>query len=527
MGRRGLLAAACIALVGSVGAGAQAQSTTPASPSSRALFTRYCLTCHNETQAERGTVPVAFDRLDLASPGADAEIWEQVVRKMRAGVMPPAGRPRPDAIAHEGFVSWLETELDVSAAARPNPGRTQAFHRLNRVEYRNVVRDLLHLDIDVSVLLPADDASYGFDNIAGVLRFSPTLMERYLVAAKKVSRMAVGAPPPFPNFDVFRLADDLPQDDRFEALPFGTRGGTLIPYNFPTDGEYAIRVKLARQVGTYDRNVPNFHGPQLVEVSIDGERLEVFTLAASVPRELQSRDQRRIDRATLDEDWTVRFRAAAGPREVMVTFINRTPALLETLIEPYQRPHPSGGHNWGSRRGVYLRSVEISGPFPAGETPAGSSASVATLADGAAETARLTTSNDTPSRRRIFVCRPGDTSEEAEAEAEAGCAQTILSTLARRAYRRPVTDADLAGLLSFYEEGRAEGGFEAGIEMAIRRLMVSPEFLFRTEADPTDVAADTNYPVSDLGAGIACVLLPVEQYSRRRASRSGQSRRPP
>ena len=489
MRRRGLLAAASVALLGSVGAGVQAQSSVPLSPSSRALFTRYCLTCHNETQAERGAVPVAFDRLDLASPGANAEIWEQVVRKMRAGVMPPAGRPRPDAIAHERFVSWLETELDASAAARPNPGRTQAFHRLNRAEYRNVVRDLLHLDIDVGELLPADDASYGFDNIAGVLRFSPTLMERYLAAARKVSRMAVGTPPPFPNFDVFRLADDLPQDDRFEALPFGTRGGTLISYNFPTDGEYAIRVKLARQVGTYDRNVPNFHEPQLVEVSVGGERLEVFTLAASVPRELQSREQRRIDRATLDEDWTVRFRAAAGPREVMVTFINRTSALLETLIEPYQRPHPSGGHNWGSRRGVYLRSVEISGPFPAGEV-ADVVSGVAAAADGTAGM------NDTPSRRRIFVCRPVEPSEDVEAETV--CAQTILSAVARRAYRRPVTDADVAGLLSFYERGRAEGGFESGIEMAIRRLLVSPEFLFRTEADPTDVGADTNYRVSDL-----------------------------
>ena len=234
-------------------AGPQAQSATAAAAGSpqRTLFNRYCLTCHNQTQSARGTVPVAFEHLDLANIGADAQIWEQVVRKMRAGVMPPAGRPRPDVPASEGFVSWLETELDAAAVARPNPGRIEAFHRLNRAEYRNAVRDLLHLDIDasdVSAWLPADDASYGFDNIAGVLRFSPTLMERYLVAAKQVSRLAVGMPPAFPNFDVFRLADDLPQDDRFEALPFGTRGGTLIHYNFPTAGEYTIRVKLARQV---------------------------------------------------------------------------------------------------------------------------------------------------------------------------------------------------------------------------------------------------------------------------------------
>ncbi len=473
-------------------AGPQAQSATAAASRSpqRTLFNRYCLTCHNQTQSARGTVPVAFEHLDLANIGADAQIWEQVVRKMRAGVMPPAGRPRPDVRASEGFVSWLETELDAAAVARPNPGRIEAFHRLNRAEYRNAVRDLLHLDIDasdVSAWLPADDASYGFDNIAGVLRFSPTLMERYLVAAKQVSRLAVGMPPAFPNFDVFRLADDLPQDDRFEALPFGTRGGTLIHYNFPTAGEYTIRVKLARQVGTYDRNVPNFHQPQQLEVSVDGQRLEVFTLAASVPRELrQPGEPRRIDRATLDEEWVVRFQARAGSQEVMATFINRTPALLETLIEPYLRPHPSGGHNWGSRRGVYLRSVEISGPFPVGEMPAGSSASATAVADEAAGM------SDTSSRRRIFVCRPVDPSQEAR------CAATIVSALARRAYRRPATDADVAGLLRFYEAGRADGGFESGIEMAVRRLLVSPEFLFRTESDPANITPDTTYRVSDL-----------------------------
>ena len=247
------------------------------------------------------------------------------------------------------------------------------------------------------------------------------------------------------------------------------------------------------KVGTYDRNVPNFHQPQQLEVSVGGDRLALFTLAASVPQELtQPEERRRIDRATLDEEWVVRFQAAAGPHEVMATFINRTPALLETLIESYQRPHPSGGHNWGSRRGVYLRSVEISGPFPVGETRAGSSASVATPGDEAAGTARMTRSNDTPSRRRILVCRPADPSQEA------GCADTILSGLARRAYRRPVTDADVAGLLRFYEEGRTDGGFESGIEMAVRRLLVSPEFLFRTESDPANIAPGTNYRISDL-----------------------------
>ena len=447
------------------------------------LLDEYCVTCHNEDRLEAGRVPVAFESLDMANPGADAELWENVVRKMRAGVMPPAGRPRPEVAASEGFVSRVETGLDAVAAARPNPGRVEAFHRLNRAEYRNAVRDLLHLDIDVGELLPADDASYGFDNIAGVLRFSPTLMERYLVAAKKVSRLAVGTRPPFPNLDVFRLADDLPQNDRFEELPFGTRGGALIPYNFPTDGEYTIRVKLARQTGSTDGNIPNFYQPQQLEVSLDGERLGVFTLEASVPPGQRQRGSVRTDRTILDQEWAVRFRAKAGPREVMATFINRTPALLETLIEPYLRALPSGPHNWGSRNGVHLKSVEISGPFPFSETPPVSRTSA---------TASPDETDETPSHRRIFVCRPAEVSEEA------GCASTILSALARRAYRRPVTDADVAGLLSFYEEGRTEGGFESGIEMAVRRLLVSPEFLFRTESDPADIAPDTNYRISDL-----------------------------
>ena len=197
--------------------------------------------------------------------------------------MPPRPRPRPDQDAYDGFRARLERELDRAAASNPNPGRTETFHRLSRTEYRNAVRDLLALDAEVDQLLPADDTSYGFDNIAGVLGVSPTLMERYLIAAKKVSRMAVGTPPPFPNFDVFRLADDLPQDDRFEALPFGTRGGTLIHYNFPTAGEYTIRVKLARMQGASDQNIPNFHQPQQLEISLDGMQLETFTLPPPRP----------------------------------------------------------------------------------------------------------------------------------------------------------------------------------------------------------------------------------------------------
>ncbi len=463
-------------------------STTPAAvPDRQAFVTQYCVTCHNRALQTGGLV---LETADLGDVSADAETWEKVARKLHGGLMPPPGAPRPDRTTSEAFVSWLETQLDRAAAARPNPGRTETFHRLNRAEYRNAVRDLLGVDIDVVSLLPADGSSYGFDNMAGVLQVPPTLMERYLTAAKNISRAAVGTPPSAPNYDVFRVPADLPQDDRVDGLPFGTRGGTLIRYNFPGDGEYTIRVRLAREaVGAGGVDVPRYDVPQQLEVALDGERLQVFTLPATDRAELaprvrntrpgrdQTRDEqppqpeprryRQADRSLVDADWQVRFFAEAGPRNVSVTFVNRVPALLESLNEPYLHPYPAGGETlWGSRKGAYLSRVDISGPFQVGGR------------------------GDTPSRQQIFQCYPVDPSEEP------ACARTILSTLTRRAYRRPVTAADLEGPLRFYEQGRATGGFEAGIELAIRRLLVSPEFLFRTEADPpNDLEV---YDVSDV-----------------------------
>ena len=428
----------------------------------RALLDRYCVTCHN---ARLQTGGLTLDTLDLSDVGHDAAVWETVVRKLRGGVMPPVGRPRPEPATYAALVSWLETELDQAAALDPNPGRTQALHRLNRAEYQNAIRDLLDIELDVAELLPGDDSSYGFDNIAGILRTSPTLMERYLIAAQKVSRAAVGGAPPSPNFDVFRVKDDLPQDDRLVDLPFGTRGGTRVRYHFPADGEYAVRVRLARQLGGQDRDVPRFHTEQQLEVGLDGERLDVFTLPAAEPRRRAGQGGARD---YLDADWQVRFRAAAGPRDITATFLSRAPALLETMVQPLLYPKPPGSNQWSSRRGVYVQTVEVSGPFD------------------------VTGVSETPSRHRIFVCRPAGPSEEA------GCANTILSTLARRAYRRPVTDAEIEALLSFYNDGRADGDFETGIELALRGLLVSPGFLFRLERDPAEIAPDTDYRISGL-----------------------------
>ena len=403
-----------------------------------------------------------LDTLDVAKVGDGAETWEKVVRKLHAGVMPPAGLPRPDETTYAGFVSWLETELDRAAAVQPNPGRTEPFHRLNRAEYQNVIRDLLSVDIDVTGLLPGDDASYGFDNMAGVQRMSPTLMERYLTAAQRISRVAVGASDLTPTIDTFAVPPDLPQDDRLDGLPFGTRGGTVVRYTFPRDGEYTIRMQIART--NNGESLPDFDQPQTLEISVDGERLEVFTLPPMEPG-----TGRRSDRRKLDADWQVRYQAKAGPRAIELTFLNRTPALLENFIEPFLKPYEGGSNaHYTTRKGAYLRSIEIGGPF------------------------NVSGAGDTPSRRRIFVCHPASRDEEA------GCANTILSALARRAYRRPVTDSDLRGLLTFYNSGRAKGSFEMGIERALDALLVSPEFLFRVERDPTSIAPNTAYRVSDL-----------------------------
>jgi mono/diheme cytochrome c family protein len=461
-----------------------AQRSGGAATGQRALFERYCLTCHNERLEERGTVPVAFESLDLSNVSADAKVWEAVVLKMRAGLMPPSGAPRPDKAAHDGFVSLLEASLDRAAAADPNPGRTEPFHRLNRAEYRNAVRDLLDLDIDVSSLLPADDVSYGFDNIAGVLKMSPTLLERYLSAAQKVSRLAVGTPPPVPSIDYVRVPDDLSQDAHLPGLPLGTRGGTLIPYAFPMDAEYEIRVRLARDL---NESMPLYTEPQLVEINVDGERVGGFTLpgvgnrgqAPPAPAavssteparpaisqvqqtiRLSAKDREARNRA--DENWNLRVPVKAGQRDVVVTFVNRTAALEETVRQPFLRPYPAGVNIAETRQGAHLLSVEIAGPY----NPRGA--------------------GDSPSRRRIFAC----------ASADDACAKTILSRLARRAYRRAVTDADVEPLLAFYREGRA-AGFDHGIERAIRRLLVSPEFLVRVERDPAGVAPNRAYRISD------------------------------
>jgi mono/diheme cytochrome c family protein len=463
MTKRGLVGlVGCVAILSApAGArGPQQQTSGPASPSTppqRAALDRYCVGCHNDKTRTAG---LALDGADFDQPGDHAETWERVVRKLRGRMMPPPGRPRPDEATYGSLVSYLETALDRPAAARPNPGRVDTFRRLNRAEYQNAVRDLLALDVDVSSLLPKDDVSHGFDNV-GVGGLSPTLLERYLAAAQKVSRLAVGSPVPSPASYVVVLPADLTQEDHADGLPFGTRGGALVRHTFPLDGSYEIQVRLSRD---RNENVEGLTEPHELEVTLDGRREQLFTIR---PNRNQS-GAYYADEA-VDKDLKIRVPVQAGPHEVGVTFLRKTSAVPETERQPYKAHFNMDRH---PRIQPAVHSVSLTGPFDAGRA------------------------SDTPSRRRLFVCQPNGPSDEAD------CAKTIVSTLARRAYRRPVGDADIEVPLNFYKQARAEGGheggFDTGIEMALRAILASTEFLFRIERDPKNIPVDTAYRISDV-----------------------------
>ena len=411
----------------------------------QAMVKRYCVSCHNERLKTGG---LALDSLSLTDVAAAAETWEKVVRKLRTNAMPPANMPRPDAAARSAFVTFLETGIDRAAAAKPFPGRTESIHRLNRAEYRNAVRDLLALDVDVESMLPADDMSYGFDNNGGVLKMTPSLLDRYMATARHVSRLAIGSPTIQPTAETFRLRADLSQDIGFDSLPIGTRGGTAIKYQFPLDAEYSIQVEPL--TGGADAHQ--------LEVSIDGERIKVFTVGGRRPQAAAA-----VAYDVPDDSLEVRVPVKAGPRVVGVTFVKKSGALVESVREPFLTPHAEGG----TRSQPSVASVTIAGPFTA------------------------TGVSETPSRQRIFACSP------ASRQAEAGCARQILTQLSRRAYRRPATEAQLKELLDFYNDGRANGTFESGIELALRRLLVSPEFLYRIETDPAGAAPGAVYALGD------------------------------
>ena len=370
-----------------------------------AFTAQYCVACHSD-RLKTGALTLEHDPVDAAT-------LEKVIRKLNARTMPPASLPRPDERTYNAVASALETSLDRAATAKPNPGRTDTFRRLNRTEYHNAIRDLLALDVDVSALLPGDDSSHGFDNVT-VGELSPTLLERYLSAAQKISRLAVGTPVRSPGGDTIVLPPDLTQEQHFDELPFGTRGGTVVHYTFPQDAEYEIQLRLAR-----DRNehVEGLSGTHQVELSIDGARLQVFTVKPPPAGQ---------DHSHVDTDLHIRVPVKAGAHEIAATFIRKPGVLLETERQPYQAHFNMDRH---PRVQPALYSVSVTGPFDA-KGP-----------------------GDTASRQRIFICNP------AAKSSQEACAQRIVENLARRAWRRPVTIADVQAPLRFYREAPCRGRF--------------------------------------------------------------------
>ena len=415
----------------------------------KAAVGRYCLDCHDGdvTKGNLDLGKILSD--DLQTHSVE---WERVVRKLAARQMPPIGKDRPAEKEFEHLVATLGSSLDQLAAKKPNPGRTDPFHRLNRTEYRNAIRDLLDLEIDAATLLPKDDASHGFDNLTGG-DLSPTLLNRYISAAEKISRLAVGSPISRPNGDTYRLKPDLTQEEPVANLPLGTRGGTRIRHTFPRDGEYEIQIRLTR-----DRN-------EMVEGLHETHELEVLLDRDTAARFQVSPPKGNRDYETVDAHLKARVPVKAGLHEVGVTFIKNSSSLVETQRDPYQARYNMHRH---PRLSPAIYQVSVTGPYASQEA------------------------GETASRRKLFVCYPKNPSEET------ACAERIVSAFVRRAYRRPVVAADWAKPLKFYHEAKEAGGFEAGIGSALSAILVSPEFLFRIERDPADLAPETTYRISDV-----------------------------
>ena len=424
--------------------------------SQEALLKQYCVTCHN---ARLKTGGLELDGLDLAKLPDHAEVWEKVVRKVRAGVMPPQGMRRPEPAALESFVSWVEDTLDRDAKARPNAGRPM-LHRLNRAEYKNAIRDLLALDVDVASLLPPDDSAYGFDNISDVLGVSPSLQERYLAAATRISALAVGDPALRAGSETYRVPQDLSQNQHVEGLPLGTIGGLKVRHFFPLDGEYDFQTKL------YRTNLDMVRGLEYAsefEVSVDGKAVHHVTIGGT--EDLAKLFEAPHDTGdAVEARMRVKVKVTAGPHDVTAAFIENLAVKDTVRVQPFLR---SSADNFEWAGAPHIQTLAIAGPF----SPTGS--------------------GDTPSRRAIFTCTPTKATERA-------CASQILGRLARRAYRQPVGAAEMAPILEFYDAARARGTFEAGIQRGLQRILSSPRFAFRVERDPAGAAPGTVHPVSSV-----------------------------
>jgi Protein of unknown function (DUF1592)/Protein of unknown function (DUF1588)/Protein of unknown function (DUF1587)/Protein of unknown function (DUF1585)/Protein of unknown function (DUF1595)/Planctomycete cytochrome C len=448
----------------------------PSVPPPQALLDQYCITCHNQKLKTGG---LELDKLDLESVGNDSEVWEKVARKLRAGMMPPAGARRPDRAALDALAASVESALDRAAAANPNPGRTP-LHRMNRIEYANAIRDLLALEVDPVTLLPADDSSNGFDNVADVLGVSPALLERYVSAAAKISRLAVGNPETAPLDITYTLKGDLSQTGALDGQPLGTRGGAAIRHNFPLDGEYLIKLSLAKL--SFGQVFGEGAEGEELEVTLNGERVKLYRLdevpmffmrespGSHPPKPPPTHPLEERVKMTPNIRLEFRLNVKAGPQNIGVAFLQKGYAAIEDLV---QRPVASMrdvniGMQYGYTSVPHLARVDITGPYNASGP------------------------GDTPSRRRIFVCRPSSSTIEIP------CARQILTNLAGRAFRRETTEADLTALLRFYQEERNNSGsFDGGIEMALRRILADPEFVFRFEPPPPGILPGTAYRISD------------------------------
>ena len=415
----------------------------------RNLVQASCLDCHNSTERSGG---LDLKTVIVQGVKQNREVWENVVRKLKSRQMPPAGVTRPAEAAYDQVLKSLESSLDRIAAEQPWPGRTGTFRRLTRTEYQNAVRDLLSLDIDATTLLPKDESSQGFDNIT-VADLSPSLLNRYVSAAQKISRLAVGGAGRGPGGDTIRVRPDITQEDHVPGLPIGTRGGALISYTFPQNGQYEITVRLAR-----DRNehVEGLRGQHELEFLIDRRRAGLFMVKPPADRN---------DHSGVDSHLSARVLVQAGTHQLGVTFLKTSGSLLETVRQPYQAHFNMHRH---PRISPAVYQVSITGPYDA------------------------TGPGDTGSRRRVFKCYP-----ESRADEES-CAKKIMAAVMRRAWRRPIHDEDLVQPLEFFQQGRADGDFESGIESALAFVLVNPQFLFRIERDPPDTPAGEPYRISDV-----------------------------
>jgi len=424
----------------------------------RQMLNQYCVSCHSQRESVAG--------LDLESAGANPkganpptgkrDLWEKVVRKLRARQMPPMDAPRPDEANYDVTLYSLETQLDRRATEDPMPGRTGSLRRLTRTEYQNTIRDLLALQVDASALLPADESSHGFDNIT-VGDLSPTLLSRYVSASQKIARLAVGGKGREPSGETFRVRPDITQEDHMPGLPLGTRGGTLIPHNFPQDGDYEVQVWLTR-----DRNehVEGLNGKHEMIVLLDDREISRFTIEP--PKDTE-------DHSTVDAHLKLRLNVESGPHELGVTFLRKSAALLDTVRQPYQARFNMHRH---PRHSPAVYQISVVGPFDAAGR------------------------GNSPSRQRLFADVSPDPGSEVSIQDAA--AKSILGTFLRRAYRRPIDDADLVQPMQFFKEARDTADFDAGIEAALASSLVNPNFLFRIERDPADIASGDVYRITDL-----------------------------